>query len=65
MQICIIVKLMGKINDKYIFSDLEKAIFNLIDDTTTANYYGFTSKEAIHDLFAVSFNQSQNTLLSY
>ncbi|WEV62758.1 hypothetical protein OZX69_02740 [Lactobacillus sp. ESL0731] len=56
---------MGKINDKYIFSDLEKAIFNLIDDTTTANYYGFTSKEAIHDLFAVSFNQSQNTLLSY
>ncbi|MDF7672292.1 Abi family protein [Lactobacillus sp. ESL0701] len=61
MQICIIVKLMGKINNKYIFSDLKKAIFKLIDNTTTANYYGFTSKEAINKLF----KQSQNNLSGY
>lgn len=48
---CILVKMMKVINPKYRFEDLEESIIKLLDDRTTAEYYGFKDRKSIEKLF--------------
>ena len=64
-QLCIIVKLMSKINNKYIFDDIESAVYKLLDDTTTPQHYGFRNKKMIKALFVSSVKDKFDPLIKY
>lgn len=61
-QLCIIVKLMSKINNKYIFRDIESAVYKLLDHTTTPQHYGFRNKLMIKELFDLTTENKVNSL---
>lgn len=65
-QLCIIVKLMYKINNRYLYTDLKKAVYSLISEDTTAEYYGFVNKNAINRLFSFKVkDESVNNMIGY
>lgn len=65
-QLCVIVKLMSKINPKYSYNDMKKALYSLINNKTTPEYYGFINKSAIDKLFKNNLNDiSSNNLIDY
>lgn len=66
LQLCIIVKLMHKINSKYSYIELRKAVFALINDKTNAQYYGFINKRAISQLFSIkTYDKTKDNLIEY
>lgn len=64
-QLCIIVKLMSKINNNYAYKDLKISVNKLLDDCTTPTYYGFQSKEAIRKLFRRNAQFNVSSLIEY
>ncbi|MBW7986334.1 hypothetical protein E0701_07115 [Lactobacillus helveticus] len=64
-QLCIIVKLRGKINNKYIFRDIESAVYKLLDDTATPQHYGFRNKQMIRKLFDLATADKVDSLIEY
>lgn len=64
-QLCIIVKLMSKINNKYIFKDIKSAVYKLLDDTTTPQHYGFRNKQMIRKLFDLATEDKVDSLIEY
>lgn len=64
-QLCVIVKLMSKINNKYAYKDLKISIKKLLDSHTTPEYYGFQNAEAIDKLFDLNSTESTDTLIAY
>ena len=64
-QLCIIVKLMSKINNKYIFKDIKSAVYKLLDDTTTPQHYGFRNKQMIRKLFDLATEDKVDSLVEY
>ncbi|QNQ81084.1 Abi family protein [Lactobacillus sp. PV034] len=66
-QLCIIIKLMSKINPKYSYNDMKKALYSLINNKTTPEYYGFIDKSAIDKLFKINPNDIalNNNLIEY
>ncbi len=64
-QLCIIVKLMAKINNNYHYLDLKIAVNKLLDDCTTPMYYGFQNKSVINKLFMVDAQDVNHSLIEY
>lgn len=64
-QLCIIVKLMSKINNKYIFHDIKLAVYKLIDATATPQHYGFRNKKMIKVLFDSTSKNKVESLMEY
>lgn len=58
LPLAIIVHLMRCINQKYNFHDLNSSIKNLINDSVTANYYGFRDSQSVDLLFYSHFKSS-------
>lgn len=57
---------MSKINERYIFKDIKKSVYSLLDDTTTAEYYGFRNKKMIDKMFNTGLETNQiNDLMGY
>lgn len=64
-QLCIIVKLMSKINNNYTYRDLRNSVKKLLDESTPATYYGFQNQEAIQKLFKVKILKDNSSLILY
>ena len=64
-QLCIIVKLMSKINNNYTYRDLRNYVKKLLDESTPATYYGFQNQEAIQKLFKVKILKDNSSLILY
>ena len=65
LQLCIIVKLMSKINNNYAYKDLKISVNKLLDDCTKPSYYGFCDKEAIRKLFRKKTKPNDYVLIEY
>ncbi|KAA9300638.1 MULTISPECIES: Abi family protein [Aerococcus] len=51
IPIIIIKHFMNQINYNYRFDSIKRVLFNLIKTDKEAQYYGFASKKAVHELF--------------
>lgn len=56
---------MSKINNKYIFKDIESAVYKLFDATTTPQHYGFRNKLMIRKLFDLTTEDRVDSLIEY
>ena len=65
LQLCIIVKLMSKINNNYAYKDLKISVNKLLDECTTPTYYGFQDRTAIKNLFKKNSETSDSLLIEY
>ena len=54
-----------KINNKYIFKDIELAVYKLLDDTTTPQHYGFRNKQMIRKLLDLATEDKVDSLIEY